>query len=58
MENHPKNEQKLKDQYSKILNNKYASQSNKILIIDEADVFFNKNFFGELYIPSLTFRGS
>jgi hypothetical protein len=29
-------------------------RSKKILIIDEADVFFNENFFGQLYCPSLT----
>ncbi len=28
-----------------------------MLIIDEADVFFNENFFGRLYCPSLSLDG-
>lgn len=46
METQPKNEQKLKEQFAKMLKSKDVNSINKVLIIDEADVFFNKNFFG------------
>lgn len=43
------------DYFSKIFDERAHQNSKKILIIDEADVFFNQNFFGQLYCPSLSF---
>ena len=37
-------------------NNNEIQKNPTILLIDEADVFFNKEFYGQCYRPSITLR--
>lgn len=38
------------------VNNNKMKKHPTILLIDEADVFFNKEFYGQCYRPSITLR--